>query len=82
MRKAHRLLAVPMALAMILAACSSDGNSSSNDTSAASDTTAPGAVETTTAPSQTPEEAGLARAAASVVDANRRLRTRSVRRSR
>ncbi|MGB8857810.1 MAG: substrate-binding domain-containing protein [Ilumatobacteraceae bacterium] len=75
MRKSHRLLAVPLALGMILAACSDDKKTS--DTKApASETTAAGGTETTaaggtetTAAGETPGAAGLARAQV-VVDAN------------
>jgi ABC-type sugar transport system substrate-binding protein len=69
MRKAHRLLAVPAALAMILAACGDDNDSSSNTTAAATETTVAGGTETTAAAGETPEAAGLARAQL-VVDAN------------
>ena len=48
MRKSHRLLAVPVALAMILAACSDDKSSSSDTKAGASDTTA-AASDTTAA---------------------------------
>ena len=70
MRKAHRLLAVPVALAMMLAACGDDKKSSSDTTAMASSTTAAAATDTTAAAGETPEAAGLARAQL-VVDANK-----------
>ena len=67
MRKSHRLLAVPLALGMILAACGSD-DSTSDTKAPAGETTVAGGGETTVA-GETPEAAGLARAQV-VVDAN------------
>ena len=69
MRKAHRLMAVPVALAMMLAACSSDSkNSSSGTTPAASQTTAAAATETTAAPAAETTAAAAAETTAAATD--------------
>ncbi len=77
MKSSTRLLVVPLALGMLVAACGSDGETASENTAAATqpETTEPAATEPaatepeTTEGGETPQAAGLA-AAQLVVDAN------------